>query len=149
MMALDILTPLEQLNRSMQSTSATVGGMLQAIQQTLSDLHDIRTDSAFASLLDKAMQQSEERRLDEIELPRARRPPSRLTGHADAYISSSISDYYRPMYFNVIDVAINELEGRFSNNGDLQTYRSMEDLLLQVAVNEDARRLLLPYKEID
>ena len=149
MMALDILTPLEQLNRSMQSTSATVGGMLQAIQQTLSDLHNIRTDSAFASLLDKAMQQSEERRLGEIELPRARRPPSRLTGHADAYISSSISDYYRPMYFNVIDVAINELEGRFSNNGDLQTYRSMEDLLLQGAVNEDARRLLLPYKEID
>ena len=70
MVALDILTPLEQLNRSMQSTSATVSGMLQAIEQTLRDLRDIRTDSAFDTLLNKAMKRIEELELDHIELPR-------------------------------------------------------------------------------
>ena len=64
MMALDILTPLEQLNRSLQSTSATVSGMLQAIEQTLSDLRDLRTDSAFDALLNKAMKLIEELELD-------------------------------------------------------------------------------------
>ena len=63
MMALDILIPLEQLNRSMQSTSATVSSMQQAIEQTLRDLRDIRTGSAFDTLLNKVM-----KRVEELEL---------------------------------------------------------------------------------
>jgi len=115
MMALNILTPLEQLNRSLQSTSATVSGMLQAIEQTLSDLRDLRTDSAFDALLNKAMKLIEELELDHIELPRACRPPARLTGHAVSYAATTISDLFRPIYFHALDVAIQELQERFTH----------------------------------
>ena len=149
MMALDILTPLEQLNRSLQSTSATVSGMLQAIEQTLSDLRDLRTDSAFDALLNKAMKLIEELELDHIELPRARRPPARLTGHAVSYAATTISDLFRPIYFHALDVAIQELQERFTDNGDLKIYRAMEDLLLSGVVDAGAQELLCPYNEID
>ena len=46
----------------------------------------------------KAMKLIEELELDHIELPRARRPPARLTGHAVSYAATTISDFFRPKY---------------------------------------------------
>jgi hypothetical protein len=112
-------------------------------------LRDIRTDSEFRSPLNKAMQLTDELQLDEIEMPRARRPPVHLTGQADAYMARTVSDHFRPIYFQILDVAIKELEERFRDNGDLRIYRSMEDLLLLGVIDGDGRKLLCPYKEID
>ena len=56
--------------------------------------------------------------LDHIELPRAPRPPARLTGQAVPYAATTISDLFRPIiYFQALDVAIQELQERFTDNG--------------------------------
>ena len=79
-----------------------MSGMLQAIEQTLSDLRDLRTDSAFdAALLDKAMKLiTEELELDHIEHPRDRCRPTRLTGQAVPYTATTISDLFRPIFIS-------------------------------------------------
>ena len=83
------------------------------------------------------MKQIEEQELDYIELSRARRPLARLTRQAVSYAATTVSNLFRPIYFCVLDVAIQELEERFTDNGDLKFYRAMEDLLLSGVV--DAR----------
>ena len=65
--------------------------MLRAIEQTLRDLRDIRTESAFDALLKKAMKRIEELELNYNELPRARRSPARLTGQIVLYAATTIS----------------------------------------------------------
>jgi len=85
--------------------------------------------------------------IDEIVVPRQRRPPRRLTGPATSHVAETINDYYRPMYFGLLDNAVCQLTERFAGDG-LVKYGQLESLLLtgEVADNED---LLAAYPEFN
>ena len=146
-MALHIFTPLETLNRALQSTYQTVSGMMQAVNEVKSELTAMREPSAFDSILESAVQQQQSMDLDEIVVPRQRRPPRRLTGPATSHVAETINDYYRPMYFGLLDNAVCQLTERFAGDG-LVKYGQLESLLLtgEVADNED---LLAAYPEFN
>ena len=52
-------------------------------------------------------------------VPRQRNPPiKRFTGAAIAHVAKTVEDYYRPMFFMLIDAAVQQLRERF---GDCRT----------------------------
>ena len=77
-------------------------------------------------------------------MPRVHKPPGRFTGTAETHSAVSVSDHYRPQYFELIDTATSELAKRFTDSVGLQTYSKLEGLLITGKVNE---ALLQPYIE--
>jgi hypothetical protein len=149
LIALEILKPLEMLNRSLQSTNTTVGGMMQAVEVVFEDMQLNRSNVAFERVLQSATDFKGKYNLDEIRLPRFRQPPARLTGQARAYQPETVSDYYRPLMFQFIDVACQGLQERFIANKSLHEYKALEQILLSGVADDETRKLLAPYREID
>lgn len=69
-MALHVFTPLESLNRALQSSYQTVGGMIDAVSEVKTELTAMRTDAAFAALLDGVIQRQQTMDLVPVDVPR-------------------------------------------------------------------------------
>ena len=54
LMTLRVFQPLENLNRSLQSTRETVSGMIQAVSLLVTELKAFRTNDDFKTMLDSA-----------------------------------------------------------------------------------------------
>jgi len=96
-MALIIFSILEHLNRSLQSKSVTVSGMIEAIGVVKTELASMRTEETFSNMFCGSSAASGRLQLNDIELPRRRRPPARYTGAAVAYSSSTAEEHYRTL----------------------------------------------------
>jgi len=147
-MAIRVFGPLEMLNRSLQARYQTVSGMLVAVGETLSGLRDFREDKAFDKLLADAVEAVAELDLEELKVPRQRKPPKRYTGAAAAHVATTVCDYYRPLYFLLVETAIQQLKERFHGNPSLLKYQALENVLLNVD-NGDVAADLSVYEEID
>ena len=58
----------------------------------------------------------------------------------------TVSDYYRPVFFSLVDTAVQQLKERFSDSPGLNKYRALEDVLLSGTVDEN---VLAAYSEIN
>jgi hypothetical protein len=147
-MAKEVFTPLENLNRSLQASYQTVAGMLEAIEMTQQELLALRTDDSFNAKLACLVHKQEEWDLDALQVPRQRKPPARLTGPANSFVAVSVEDYYRPIYFALLDSAIAQLRERFSDSAGLLRYSKLEQVLF--SGNVDAcREILVRYPEFN
>jgi hypothetical protein len=147
-MALKVFGPLEMLNRSLQARYQTVSGMLEAVSETLSSLRYLRDDIAFEQLITDTEQVIAENKLEELKVPRQRKPPQRYTGDAIAHVATTVCEYYRPLYFLLLDTAIQQLEERFHRNLNLHKYMALENILLSETcknITDD----LLEYKDVE
>lgn len=84
------------------------------------------------------------------QLPRQRRAPARLSGHAAAHQSQSPDDYYRVQFFQFIDTACMALSSRYDQPG-LARYCALEKLLLSPtdSVRGTAASVLQQYPEMN
>jgi len=133
-MAVDVLSPLECLNKALQSVSMTVAGMLESAKKVKACLLELRTADHFSGILVDTIRQIEDLQLEELHMPRARRPPKRLTGQAEAYSPQSVEEYYRTEYFKMLDVCIQQMSDRMLDCPGLQKYCELEDILLSGSV---------------
>ena len=61
-------------------------------------------------------------------------------------MAATVSDYYRPLFFSLIDTAVQQLKERFCENPGLGKYRALEDCLISGVVEE---QVLSAYHEIN
>ena len=147
-MALRVFVPLETLNRALQSSYQTVGGMMDAVSEVKTELTAMRTYAAFETLLDAGIQRQQTMDLEPVDVPRQRRPPRRFTGSAPSYTATNVCEYYRPIYFSLLDNAIGQLTERFSSPG-LAKYKELENVLLTGEVADKDQDLLNRYPELN
>lgn len=125
-----VLSPLEELNKVTQSRNVQMRAMLDTVENTIGYVKSLRTDEHFVQLVRLA-----EEKIDEIELLL----PVTVPRHANvnAQSKASVSDFFRPQYFAVIDHVISSLENRFSRNSEsLSTYIKLEEVLLTGKVDD-------------
>ena len=148
-MALKVFGLLEMLNRSLQARYQTVSGMLAAVDETLCGLRNLHTDEKFNQLLSDTSEIISELDLEEMQVPRQRKPPSRYTRDSDGHVANSttVCDYYRPLYFLLVDTAVKQLEERFHDNSNLLKYMTLENVLIQECENVAAA--VSVYEEIN
>ena len=115
-LALPVFSVLEELNVSLQARNATISGMLQAVNNVHGYLTQLRSDEQFREILTSANVQIAELDLEPLILPRRRRPPARFTGPAEAYVATTVEEYYRQAFFSFIDAAKTQLSERFDAN---------------------------------
>jgi len=131
-----IFGPLEELNRSLQSTFITVSGMLEAAKLVEDQLSQLRTTEVFDKLYDDVSAMVEQHSIDPISLPRQRRPPNRFTGHGEAYRAQSPQEHFRAAFFACVDTAVSQLSERLDKNKPgLKTYLSLEKMLTTGEIN--------------
>ena len=102
--------------------------MLKAVAEVVHELFALRED--FNRILTEAQKLVEELDLDPIQCPRIRKPPKRLSGPCDAHVATSVSDYYRSQFLQMIDTAISQLHERFDHSPGLLKYKQLEDILI-------------------
>jgi hypothetical protein len=147
-MALCVFEPLEGLNRSLQSKKQTVSGMILAVDSVVNELKSIRTDDDFNALLVTTNDVQVQFDLDILEVPRQRKPPARYTGPAPNATPQTVTEYYRPIYFALIDATCVKLSERFQNSAGLKKYSRLEHVLTSGIMDEDDNELLKTYPEI-
>lgn len=147
-MAMIVMSLLEKLNKSLQSRSMTVSGMLQAVHMVEKQLTDLRCEDSFNNLYAKVEQQANDLDLDELNLPRKRKVPDRYTGSGESYAASNVSELYRVKFYEFIDSANGQLRERFQKN-DLNIYGNLEAVLLSGKISSTEEVLLKRYPEID
>jgi hypothetical protein len=146
-MAMKVLPLLEKLNKSLQSPTMTVCGMMNAVACLKDEFQRMRSDSEFLDLIRRVNAIVDELELEPLRLPRQKKVPARYTGQAADHVATTIDDHFRPKYFELMDNTILQLEQRFSAP-DLQTYGLMETVLVSSKITAEAEVMLKQYPEI-
>lgn len=142
-----VFSVIEQLNRSLQAESATVSGMIAAVDAVVLELRRLRTDERFHSIMLDTSSFIAKHDLDEVDVPRVRRPSRRYDTDSDAHIASSVEEHYRAAYFEVIDSAISQLSDRFDKESPgLSAYLQLELMLISAVVD---RTVCQKYPELN
>ena len=136
--ALVVFGPLELLNKSLQSSSASVSQMLEAVKTVKQEILSSRTDESFHCLFTATVQSAAELDLEPIVVPRQRKPPKRFTGTAVAHQHTSAEEYYRAIHYSFIDAAVQQLDDRFDcEKTGLHKYCKLQNIILTGVVDHD------------
>lgn len=146
--ASNIVAILEELNRSLQATSATVSGMLQAVKTVEKQLNQFRSEEKFNQIFTDVNDTIAQLNLKPITLPRQRKPPKRFCGPAAAYEAPTAEIYYRQQYMAFVDCAISQLQTRFNpDSPGLSTYLVLEQILFSGQISSN-NGILNNYPEL-
>ena len=94
---------LEELNKTVQGRSMSVGGMLEAVKVVKKRLESLRSSEEFKVLYNETIIEVENNNLSPLKQPQSHNLPSRYSGEASPYTHDSAESYYRQLYFEVID----------------------------------------------
>ena len=131
MASMPIIQCLEMFNKSLQSSHATINGMLNSVSLVKNELESLRTNEAFANILKESEEKIAELNLSELKMPRKRKMPKRYEDSEQNKIyENSVEDMYRTEFFQVIDSATSSLDQYFSST-DIDEYKANCDILLE------------------
>lgn len=145
-MALEVLKELECLNRSLQSKTVSVSGMLAAVDCVKNTIRVKRCDEKFHQIYTEACDMIQELDIEAIQTPHIRRPPKRFTGNAPAFRPTSPEEFYRIEFFKMLDVVEIQLTRRFDQSS-FETLSLLERVLITGKV-EDVD-VVRSYPELD
>ena len=141
----------DSLSCSLQSSTATVSGSMDAVQEALSQVWELRSDEFFEKLWEEVGCSIAEYDLQEIVLPRHvnRQAPKRYRHtqeaaapqSASAPVFASAADYFRVQFFSFVDGVIQHISDRFDQPG-MKVYSQLESLLLCACRGEEIGDLL-------
>ncbi|KAI4803271.1 hypothetical protein KUCAC02_006822 [Chaenocephalus aceratus] len=135
LLASEALKELECLNRSLQSKTGSVTGMLAAVDCVKKTLRVKRSDERFHQIYARACDMISEMGIETIQMPHIRRPPKRYTGNAAAFIPASTEEHYRIEFFKVLDAVDVQLTKRFDQSS-FDTLNKLERVLVSGKVEE-------------
>ena len=138
MLGLYVLRHTDNLSRSLQSKTLSATEGQEVAGMVLRTFQADRNDESFELFWLKVKKFAEP--LDiEPQLPRCRKVPRRFdSGTAESEFPQNTKDYYRPHYFEAIDLAVNCIQNRFQQPG-YQVYQNLEQLLLKASKGLDIK----------
>ena len=148
LLALDVISELEVLNKSLQKKTQTMEGMLSAVSLVQDSLKSKRNTEHFEAVFKEAEDRCGNLSLDPIVPTRTHRPPKRYSGQAPAYTPGSAVAFYRAEFYRVLDTVDTQITERFMQPG-IQTLKELENPLLTPIPNDAAVRKYPELKEED
>ena len=125
-----VLSLADNLSRALQQNKVHVAEGQAMASLTIKAL---RIDSEFLSFWEQVMEKMQDIDVSEPSLPRKRKVPSRYElGGSEYHNAENVEDYYRPIYFSVLDTIIQCIVSRFDQPG-YKTYENLVAILLKGA----------------
>jgi len=123
--------------------------MVTAMKMTVNALNDLRDEDKFQALFEEAMMLCRESDVPFPESPRQRRPPKRFCGPAPAHTWTTVEEYFRSQFFQVVDTAVSQLKLRYDQPG-LHKYMQLENVLIAADMSTDELKTVISaYPEMD
>nr|CAH7751726.1 unnamed protein product [Callosobruchus chinensis] len=114
---IQILDGIEALNATLQKISLHLQKVVDNINTLKQILSSQRTDEHFQKIWKSTVDLAHILELDEPKTPKIRMRPKRIDeSSSEPHQFSSPADYYRKMYFEVLDKAVGCIEERFTRN---------------------------------
>ena len=128
-LALEVLEEMECLSKSLQNRQITIAGMQEAVDCVRKMMQQKRNEERFLRMFESATEQVTSLKLSQIQMPRIRKPPKRLTGQSEAHVPTSSLEYFRGEFFKVLDTVDVQFKERFQQES-LEIYEQSENVLL-------------------
>jgi hypothetical protein len=121
----------DQLSNVLQSETQTVAGAKEAVELVLESLKKKRSEQFFNEMWKDVKKKIKEMNLEEPSLPRKREIPKKFLykPNESEHKFTSIEEYFRKTFYEVIDGIINGIELRFSQPGFLK-YLQIEKIVI-------------------
>ena len=132
-----ILKHTDNLSRTLQHASMSAAEGQHITAMTVATLNSMRSDDQFNLFWDLVVLKAEELSVDEPKLPRKRKLPHRYDDSSSSGdFPSTPKAYFKPAYFEAIDLVTNCIQERFDQPG-YRIYRSLETLLVKASKREE------------
>lgn len=125
-----ILESIEILNAFLQNSSLVVEKAVENINNVRNVLKASRTKENFQVLWEECLEFKEKHDIEDPKVPRVRKVPRRLDDGAQPTTFSNPNEYYRRIYFAVVDTVVSCLENRFRGES-LEHCKQLEIFLLK------------------
>ena len=120
---------METINRMLQSTKTTVGGMIEAVEMCVKNLDSLRNMDSFKEIYESAEESIEQNDLDPIPMERPRKLPRKIYQGESNHSSTTAEEKYWTEYYSVIDSTTNLLNSYF-DSPDIKEFKAMSDMLI-------------------
>ncbi len=134
-LASQVLEELECLNRSLQSKTTSVPGILAAVDCVRKTIQVKRSDEKFHQIYTTVCDKICELDIEPIQMPHIRRPPKRYTGNAPAFRLTSSEEYFKIEFFKLLDAVDVQLAERFDQHS-FQTFSKLDRVLISGKVED-------------
>ena len=125
-----VLRHTDNLSKALQDKTLSAAEGQQIAAMVVRTLLTLRSDNSFDLFWLKVMKQAE---LLEPHLPRRRKAPRRYEdGLAESEFHDDTKAYFRQLYFEAVDLAVNCIQDRFQQPG-YKVYSNLEQLILKAA----------------
>lgn len=118
----------EQVSITLQRKDINAQEASRAVSLATNFFNRQRSDSAFDDFYKATVKEAEELTQPPV-LPRQRKVPKRYDDEGHHHFTS-VEDYYRRQYYELLDLLLSELDRRFQQPS-FQVMKSMEDLLIK------------------
>jgi len=144
-----VIILLESTNRSFQSPTLSVSDALITACHVGKQIVQLRTEAEFKKIFDKSVEYQQTHSLKEMDLPRKRKVSAADFSRGVSHSHTSADSYFRQQYFQLLDLALVQLERMSpSNSKGLQRIQFFEKIL-QNDLTEEDKAILSSYKELD
>ncbi|XP_031329535.1 zinc finger MYM-type protein 1-like [Photinus pyralis] len=144
---INILDPVEMLNAALQSSSLHLQMAMNNVDNTKELIQSYRTDEHFDEIWNSSLGMAEKYQAGEPEQPRMRQVPKRYDSGAQPTRFSSPKDYYRQIYYQVVDTVINSIDDRFTQASTSHLKHVESFLLRKNKEDEDQDYVTTFYKD--
>ena len=130
-----VLSMADNLSKALQGSSVSACDGQTLMSMTIKAMESIRTDDSFTQFWKLVDQRRQDSGVDEPKLPRQRKVPRRLeVGVSVPERHTSVDQFYRQIYYEVIDYVLQAIRNRFDQPG-YKTLSKLETLLCDSAVD--------------
>ena len=137
LIARPIIDLMECLNKSLQSSKVTISGMLEMVSMTKTELLRLRSEEKFDEIMSCCEEMCSNLELEQLSMPRIRKIPKKFDDNVrTTHQPQTVTDYFRPEFFKIIDSCIGRLDEYFTSNDILQV-KQLSDLLLESSTDEE------------
>nr|XP_042912304.1 zinc finger MYM-type protein 1-like [Parasteatoda tepidariorum] len=140
-----IIEMLETINKLFQGKKNTLSGLCKSIEVMIQGLSDLRSEENFSKVFEECSAAIQQNDLEELSLPRQKKPPKRYSGPAPSHGYNSCEEYYRQQFYHMVDTAISGLKSRILDQPGVKKQILLENVLLKFEKSES----LNCYPEID
>lgn len=139
-----IFERIEKLNAELQKTDLNLNESHAKISRLIQSFKGMR-DSGYDNLWEKVEELKKKLNVEDAILPRTRKAPRRLE-NSEVHIFQTSKDYYRKVYFEILDTVITSLEDRF-NSETMNFLNLCENFVIGENNNNDLSEIKKFYKE--
>ena len=130
-----VFSGTEQTSINLQSKNTSVQDALSCAEVARSYTNRLRCDCSFEEFYAVVVKEAQQC-TEEPTLPRYRRPPKRLDQGAAPHQFNSVEDYYRSLYFQVLDLVSEQILSRFSQES-MSIPKELENIFIRAANHRD------------